>query len=297
MLNARMRFVSRVVAVLLWLACLLDGRAEDYAIKMVTPFKAGQKFQINATASDSRMNALFSDGRILKQETETKVWELVAGIEVLAVNEQGQATNLNLQVAKLTMIEAGKTNALLDAGSVVSMAYRDGQKYFQFNGKEAPTRLNEVLASFLETGNPAAPTDDEVFGTVERKKVGDQWKANVELGVKALQRENFKIDPKNVTGTAKLEAVVEVKGVKCLRVSGVLSMPNVGVQIPNGMVARKTNVEMRVSGLFPVNGQTGRLQSSESFLLDLSAVGKTQDAHMLQLNAQAERKVERTYTY
>jgi len=274
-----------------------DLRAEDYAIKLTTPYKAGQKYYVKATASDSRMNALFSDGRILKQETETKIWEFASGIEIIAINDKGQPTQVALRVAKLSQVETGKTNELLAAGSVVSMTYKDGRKVFQHKGAEVPAQLNAILSTCIEISNLSEPTDDEVFGTAERKKVGEQWKVNVELGVKALQRDSFKIDPAKVTGIGKLEALTEVNGVKCLRVNGGMFIKDVGVTIPNGMVARSSTLEVRVSGAFPVNGLTGRLQSSESLNLDFNAVGKTKDEHEIQLKATAERKVERLYSY
>jgi hypothetical protein len=292
-----MRLFQRFFLCLILAAAGADLRAEDYSIRLARPFKAGQKFQLAATASDSRMNAVFTDGRLMKDETETKVWELAAAIEVIAINEKGQPTALNLNITRLSQAEPGKTNALLAAGSVVNMAYKNGQKAFLMAGKEIPAQVAAVLSGFVETGNPGDPTDDDVFGTLERKKVGDQWPANVAAGSKALERESFKIDPKNVKGSSKLEALEEVNGTKCLRISGTLFFPNVELQIPKGMVARKSTVEVKVSGLFPVSAEAGRLQSSEILVLDLTAAGKTQDDHMVQLNARAERKVERKYTY
>ena len=71
----------------------------------------------------------------------------------------------------------------------------------------------------LVSENPNGPTDDEIFGSKERKKVGDRWEGNSELMAKELTHFGILVKKEDLKSTATLEKVVTVGKTECLQLS------------------------------------------------------------------------------
>ena len=270
---------------------------QDYAVRLAATNRAGQKYQVSSKCSEYRINALYSDGSLLKQEAETNVWRLMATVEVVAVNDKGRATELRVSIKDFVEIDALKTNVLFTAGTEMKAVMQPKGVEFQAGGKAISPKLNGLLSSLVEVKSPSEPTDDQIWGTLDKKKMGDTWKPNLELAVQYMQQDSYKIDPKSVEAKMKLSSIVETNGVKCLQVQGQLNAPSVGVNVARGMVVRNASLNVELSGLFPVSPDKSCLQNTERAVFNMTALGKTKDGHGIQLNAEAERKMERKFTY
>lgn len=290
-----------LVLYLIVLIFLSDGfsllRAEDYAIRLTSPSKVGLKYQLRSKCSDFRLNSLYSDGALLKQETETNLWDLDSTLEVISVNAQGKPTEVRVLIKGFQSQDKQQTNVLLVAGTEVKMTVNQNQVESQTNGVALSAKLNGMLISLLEAKSTSEPVDDQIWGTSERKKLGDTWRPDLDLVGKYLQQETYKIDPKTVQAQMKLAGLVPANGLKCLHITGKIYAPDVGVKLSRGMVVRNATLEFELTGLFPISSGSGCLQNSERTAFNMTAIGQTQDGHTIQLKAQAERKLERSYTY
>lgn len=287
-----------IVTLIVWSLMAGDVSAQDYAIKLMAPFKAGQKYQLRSKVTYYGKQVITSEGKVLKQNEKSTVVEGTADVEVVSVNEKGRPTALILTLKKLTQT-AEKTSPLLPANTVVQMGLKAGKVYFQVNNNDVSPEVDKALVDLLGTPDPAAPNYDDIFGTAQPKKVGDEWKMNLSLALKQFEGANLKVSPDQVTGTMKLAGVTATRGTPCLRLIGKITVADfkLPLQLPAEMAIKKSTMEMNLTELVPVDGQSGPLQIILDNAGELTATGLTTEGRPLQLTVTNGQKVEQSYTY
>src|SRR5205823_1055694 len=98
-------------------------------------------------------------------------------------------------------------------------------------------------------------TDDERYGTPDRKKIGDSWPVDV----KALTRDRTgaagapALDPKNVSGTVTLKSVKAVPALgnlECAEIEATVQMKNIPVA---NLTPKESAMRVVVTNLLPTN--------------------------------------------
>jgi hypothetical protein len=178
--------------------------AQDYAIKLALPLKVGQRYQFTAAGNQSSENSMTAEQRVVRNQKEELSLEMESEVTVLALDAKGRSTKESHTIKKL--LQGPGKQPLLVAGTKV-VASRPGAKLtFEIAGEPVAGDVAKALELALSITS-GGPTDDEIFGTRQRKKVGDRWPMNETL---ALQDGNAKLAGSGL-------AIAKIKGATTLQ--------------------------------------------------------------------------------
>ncbi len=205
-------------------------------------------------------------GRVVSDSDKTIDVELDAVAEVLAVDSKQQGTRMAYTIARAQQNENAQTTEILARGRVVVVEHRDGRTQFTVDGEKPPRTIEEALGIVISAHEPNSATDDEIFGTRERKRIGDEWGINAEAAAKDFTSRGVKIEPQNIQGATKLVAAKTHEGTKVLELQGKIRIGNLTLPMPPGAQIDRSHVEALFWGLFPQDPKATR-RVAESMLL------------------------------
>ena len=260
-----------------WLAAAvaaLAGCARTYEIRLTRPLRAGAEYRLEGTGEIARELSVSSGAQTAQQEKSVRLFALAARVRVLGVDEKGRETQVSLLIEKCVSDEDGKRCELLAQGTVVTGRVEERREVFAVEGAAVGTEAQEALELFVSLA-AGGPTDDEVFGTPERVRVGDVWPVNVASAAADARREGLPLRDEDVSGQVTLAETTAVDGVACLRLRGVLAVAQASLPgLPQGMDVRQGELRVEVSGVFPVDTSEMRRASSVKQTLKVTAVGR-----------------------
>jgi hypothetical protein len=90
-----------------------------------------------------------------------------------------------VEIERLSRTDDADAKELLSKGSIVTVSIKDGSEVSEMGGHRLALPTQEAIMVVLPL-DPNGPTYDELFGTNERKKPGDQWDVNTDFIVQDL---------------------------------------------------------------------------------------------------------------
>lgn len=259
----------------------LSANATDYAIKLTRGQAVGERYRITTTASDEQVMTMKAEGQDLPRRADHLVVEMVAGCEVLALTPGGRVAKTKLTIEKLNRVAGGQSTELLPPGAEV-IAERLGQNTsYMVNGERASGPVAKALEITCPPMNSdSEATDQAVFGTSERKKVGDSWPINAAAAAADLAKRGVPADASNITGQATLAEVINQDGEPLLRITAYVTINGIKPPLPPGVEVQQSEMRADFSGLFPADVTKRPVQESMALNLAFSAGGTTQGKTM-----------------
>jgi hypothetical protein len=142
------------------------------------------------------------------------------------VNFQGSAefleidsTKIAFTVERFTMTGEGTTVELLKPGSVI-VADERAQEPVSLKGGTMDEKELKAFLMVYTVHKQGAATDDDMFGTKERKTIGDSWSINVARVFDTFNASGLTVPPGHLSGTVTLVAKDEIGSIDCLRLRG-----------------------------------------------------------------------------
>jgi hypothetical protein len=260
------------MAVILTTSCLF---AQDYEIRMTRAAEVGEKFALTASGAMSEQVTLSNQERVLKKDAASFTAKLEGTVTVLEIDELKREIKLSLLLSHLFVSTSGETNEkeALPKGTQVVAQLRNGKEEYLVNGDVASKEIAKVLNLFISLPI-TKKTDDDVFGTKDRKRVGDHWPVNTANGAEALAALGVKVDADNIKGTMNFEKLVVVDGINCLQLNGKMEMSNIALPLPAGLVVESSSISTTYSGEYPVDLAIRHLSEEISLKINLMAKGK-----------------------
>jgi hypothetical protein len=228
--------------------------APDYAIQLVRKATVGEHFDFVANSSQEQSIDMSVDGQAMPAKAETtKVWITAAG-EVLALTPAGREKKARFVIEKAVVAAGGPWTQLLPPGTEVVAEQTSDKTEFLVGGVPATPEVAKALdIAGIELTADDSINDEQIFGTKDRKKVGESWSINAKDAAAGLAKKGVLVEPGNVTGTATLAEVVKAGNQDALRIAGTLAMKKVNMPLPPGMVVKSSEFNAAFSGLFPVD--------------------------------------------
>jgi hypothetical protein len=256
--------LAAVVAVGVWPA----GAAPEatYAIRLTRPQKVGDRVAVAVKGRQHKKERVSMTGRVVSDSDTTTDVELMALAEVMAVDAKSQATRLAYSIERCTKTANAQTTELLTRGRTVVVEHRGGRAHYTVDGEKAPKNIEEALAIVISAHEPDSATDDEIFGTRERKRIGDEWPVNAEAAARDFTSRGVKIDPANVVGGTKLVDARAHEGLKVLELSGRIKIANLTLPLPPGAQVDKSHVEALFWALVPADPKSSRRVAASMLL-------------------------------
>jgi hypothetical protein len=227
--------------------------AADYAVRLARPAAVGERRLAVGSLDDDDHLAGKKAGEASDQR-QTATIHYVVATEVLEVSARGNVLRATLTVRRLTKESGGATLELAKPGAVVSARLAGRERVFELAGARLAPDLQTALAAALPLRADDEPTDDDLFGTTQRRRVGESWPANAELFAR-FGAASVTFDPKDVFGTVTLAAVKPVHGEPCLEVRWKLEARHGAFKagsLPLGFSGATSSMSVTGSALVPV---------------------------------------------
>ena len=201
---SRLKFAAAVLALALAPCSALF--AQDYEIRLERPDPVGSRLHLSMVGKESTSQVVKQGDKVIEEKNTKYTVEAELVVTVLALSTKGKNTRIKLEVEKLTRIEGDARRELLPKGSVVTASWDGKEQAFEMAGGALDPDTEESLKLLdLVTEDPNGPTEDEIFGTKERKKVGDRWEGNSELMAKQLAGLGATVKKEDLKITVTLE--------------------------------------------------------------------------------------------
>jgi len=267
--------VCRVVVGFIVLVASSHVFADDYEIRMSRPAKVGDAYELVASASSSEQVTFSTQGRLMGADKSFIAAKLECTVTVLQVDELDREKKVKLLVSKATMSTSkdGEQKEALPKGTQVVAQPGDGQEEYLIDGRVVPDEIAEMLGLFI-TFPTSQVTDDDVFGTKDRKRVGDSWAVNSIKAANDLAAEGLKVDPEDFEGSTTIEKAVVVDGIPCLTLSSKMELSKVEPPLPPEMTLEKSSMSAAYSGNFPVDTSLRRLSEKTNMTMEIVAKGE-----------------------
>ncbi|HKX31792.1 MAG TPA: hypothetical protein VJ302_29170 [Blastocatellia bacterium] len=256
------RIISLTTACALALAFSSTVFAQEYAVRLTRLAKVGEKYRLTATSSLSEKMKVSRGDAILQNRDESFSLELVAEISVLEVSKGGGATRKSIAIEKCLLTKGGETKPLLAPGTVLMAMLEGGKTVFKVNGTPVDPATEKAisLAIALDTGGPS---EDAVFGTREKKKVGETWEINTESAIESLKNSIQVKNKADLKGIATLENVVKEGKETFLLVKATFTVNNFTLPAPTEFQTQNNLLQASISGKFPIDPASKLLENSQ----------------------------------
>lgn len=263
---------AMIVAAAVW--CFTStAAAQDYEIRLHRPFKAGDRFQMSVEARDSKKATTTVNGQPFKESLDESVVEFEAGVKITEVDGKGRPLRVQLNITKFLKVDGQDRTPLLAKGSVVMGALIGGKSVYEQDGTPVGEDAQKALRMVVSLGGGGA-TDDDIFGTSDRKKVGQRWSIEVERAAEDLKTKGLGVKKEDLTGTATLEKVVRVADTECLQIALDISVAQLSVPTPAGFAFDKVSLVARGFSIVPVNPALGIIQQTLDMTMKLVMKGR-----------------------
>jgi len=294
---ASMKIASRLFLALLLPVSALSA-ADDYVIRFTRPSKIGDRFRLDANGTTRESERITVGGQVQTDEKDLSV-HLIAAATVLAVDSQSNATRIEYVIQTCEKTEGGKTEQVLAAGrKVIAESDAQGKTEFMVDGDPALDDISKALGVVISAHTPGSPTDDDIFGTTERKKVGDTWSINTRTAATYLSKAGLGVSADNLKGTVSLDAVKTVGGVKALSLTTHMSAEGMTMELPEFLQIEKSSMAGEFTSLVPVDPEAENLLPNKiKMTIDVLLRGQKPDTgSSVTIEEKMEMSVENTYS-
>ncbi len=264
----------KLLAAVLFLSLSANAAvAGDYEIRLHRPMRVGEKFHILSTGRNAAKTVFTVGGNLVRDDRENFEATLESVMKVLATDGIGRPTQKSITVLRCEKYEAFDLRSLLPRGTVVVASLKGNDEVFEIDGKPVSREVHDLLAFFVTLSKGEA-TDDDIFGTRQRKQVGESWGINAELAARDLEKLNLGVRKENVTGKATLEKVVKAGGADCLLVSSEVAVSKLAPPLPPGYSMESSLLRATISAKFPVDATAQSPEGTMGISFTFAARGK-----------------------
>lgn len=253
------------------LALAAFAAAEDYQIQLHRPGKPGDRCRVARAIEFHQSTVMKSEGQEMKRESKRYTVDFEAEVTILDVNKSGGTTSESCKIIKCVKTEGDLQDRILDPGDMLTATLAGKETLFRRNGADVSRDTAEILSKCITLSKTEA-TDDDVYGTSERKKIGDSWPVNAEVMAREF-REEHPVKKENISGQIMLTGVTEVGGVKCLEIKGENTVTGITLPEVSNVNVQECNSHLTFEGKYPLDTSMPVLESKGllSFEIVLSA--------------------------
>jgi hypothetical protein len=251
-----MRFARRAFLLSFLVASPLLAAEDDYVIRLSRPTRVGDRYRLDAKGTTQEHEKISMGGQVQNEDKDMSV-HLIAVATVLAVDSSSAATKTEYLIELCRKTSSGKTEDVLSEGrKVVVEADEKGDTTYTVDGDPALDDIQKSLSVVLSAHRPNSPSDDDIFGTKDRKRVGDTWSINSVAAAADLSKAGLTVSPEAFKGTVSFDGVRTVGTIKALELSARLraeGMTMSGEDLPDWLHVEKSSLTGEMSALVPAD--------------------------------------------
>lgn len=245
--------------------------AEDGMMVPVSrPEKAGLKRNLSMEVENNLKMVLTVDGEAIQDQNES--WK--ASIELTKitdkVDEKGHATEVTLEIKRLSLTEEGETSEPLEKGSIVKASSIDGEETFTVGGEPVEEDAKKVLDMIVELANKSKGDENKAFGVDQPRKAGEVWEVNVKELIATLPDDiPFVIKEDATKGKMKFLEITGTGDQKLATIQGEVEMAITGMrEMPPGFQSEASSIRVALDGQFPLDVEKQSVREGMSMIVD-----------------------------
>jgi len=180
----------------------IPSTAQDLSVQPGRTEMVGYKYHLDATSETSVVTTTTVAGRPSNATSETIKYELSADVITLATAPDKWATRKRFVVLASKIIRGEQSAPILPAGTIVEVSISYGKGVYRVGDKQVEAEIASALETMISI-HTAPVSDDEMFGSDQRREVGATWTVNAA----AIRREldSFNAQGGVISGRASLE--------------------------------------------------------------------------------------------
>jgi hypothetical protein len=255
-------------------AFALAASAQEYEIKMTRAQKVGDKYDVTAKSVSSTKAKITVDGKVEEKSQDVAI-DLAGEVTVVQVDAKTKdQSRIKMKVKSANLVQGtAAAEPFLKAGDEVEVWHEGKEKVVTVNGNTADEELSSYLEPILSVHQDGDPSDDDVYGSKEKKKVGDTWPINKELLAKEIAASGMPLLADGIAGLTKLVSVGKKDGVDCMKVEADITVKlNIPPPVP-GLKVSKGEVNVKQSGNFPIDTTKDPLDMALTRTMVMTAAG------------------------
>jgi hypothetical protein len=189
-------------------------------------------------------------------------------------------------VDKFTIKREGKESELLPTGTKISAKSGEEGTVFESDGKPLDAKVSEALSLVITLdGGSQKPTDDDMYGSVTRRKVGERWSVHKGALITSLHAEGMDVRAEDVAGTMTLAQVLEQKEGKPMALTMKLRLQNLKMPSNEGLDVKEASSV--VEGLMeaPTDVTKGPLKESQRAVRTIHATKMSKEGKEIAISS------------
>ncbi len=270
--------------------------ADLHEIRLLRPVKAGDRFEISAkVAYEDKMKTTF-DGKEVESDETIVACRMTGSLTVVAVTTKGLPSALKLKVKTVECVNAGQPAEFFKEGDELSLRRDEPENETQVNGEAAEDVQAQIIESLLSVQAEDEVSDEDIFGTKDRVALGAAWPVNAKAAVASLERSGVTgLDPKGVSGSAKLVTLGEFEKQPALSVHMEAKIDGKGVKLsnlPENVTGKKFHSEYTVEMEVPVDPASTAGRTKGLAKMEVEAEGTEEfDGKKIAIAVRIDRRV------
>ena len=270
-MNSDMRMFPLGAAALLLAGSFVAGAADKdraFSIRMHRESRPGDKFRLAVKASMQ----LVTERRVgeqVEKDNEAFDTDFVGRVTVLETTKGGGKKKVAIVIDKFLITEDKFQFVALPKGARLIASLKDREVMIiealagRNDGKLMAEGIElDALRQVISLDEEGDVTDDDIFGSIKKQRVGDSWPVNKAKAIEDFRQDNIRVKAGGFKGETSLDGVVKVRGIECYRLKGSFDAKGFRPPIPRGFRVEESGLTARYSGSFPVDTKLPELETT-----------------------------------
>ncbi len=258
----------------------LSLRAQGHAVRFERQAKKGERFEVQVVEKDQTNTKTLFDGKVTEEKNEEIETSLEAIKTVVEVDGQNKVQRVRWDIGRLVQKFGGEQaeHVVLAKGAVVETYLEKGKQVFLVNGKPVAGDTADVLDDLMGFSKSDV-SDEDIFGSKVKRKVGERWSINREQVAKSFsESKELQVAANEVVGHVTLVSTEQIEGKKYLTVAADVKLGRVFPKERNGYAYPKSKMHGTFRRRYADDPAVGHASETLKMMLDLELVSKaTQD--------------------
>ncbi|QOV89866.1 hypothetical protein [Humisphaera borealis] len=272
--------------------------AQKYDIKLARPSKVGDKFRLEAVGATRKRLVAVANGEEQKPQDELLGVSVDGVVKVLEVNKDGVETRLSLTIETCIASVGKQQLPLLPAGTVVVVSWDKAKKsvWFTMDGQALPDDVGDLLELAVSVSDPEGATDDAIFGTNEKRQVGDSWPIDAAVAAKEFGRMGMKIKEEDLFGQTTLVEKTDAHDAPAMVIKTEFKARSLASdpKADNKIKVQSGNMTITTTVTMPVDITAPATKAEMKMKLSRELVGQNDDGKELRAIETIDREWERS---
>jgi hypothetical protein len=180
------------------------------------------------------------------------------------VDALGAATSKSFTIISSKLTRDGATSTLLPNGSIILAKLQDGRTLFEMSGQPVDDDVAKALSIVIALHSGDSISDDAMFGTHEKKRVGESWDLDIEATMAFIKSLGGQARKEDVKG----RSVFERADNNHLIISSSMDVVNVALPLSAGYKGDTGEIHSEFSSKLPLPNSDGSFETSNKVLIN-----------------------------